>query len=76
MMAPGFQLMRGQDPADGRGGDVRHKPVRDELPRQFGTIPLGEATAEQIGAFAGQAHHVNGDLRGENRPWRRGQERQ
>ena len=76
MMTPGFQLMSRQNPANGRSGDVLHEPVRDELPRQFGAIPLGEATAEQIGAFAGQAHHVDRDLRGENRPWRRGQGRQ
>lgn len=76
VMAPGFQLMRGQDPADGRGRDVCHEPIRDKLPRQLGTIPLGEATAEQIRAFAGQAHDVDGDRRGANRPWRRGQERQ
>ena len=76
MMAPGFQVMRGQDPAAGRGRDVGHEPVGDQLPRQLGTIPLREATAEQIRAFAGQAHDVDGDRRGEHRPWRRGQERQ
>ena len=75
MMAPGFQLMRGQDPADGRGRDVLYKPIRDELPRQFGTVPLRQATAEQIGAFAGQAYHVDGDRRGKNRPWHRGRGR-
>ena len=76
MMPPGCPLRRRHDPADGRGRDVRHEPVRDQLPRQLGTIPLGEATAEQIRAFAGQAHDVDGDRRGENRPWPRGQERQ
>ncbi len=75
MMAPRFQLMRDQDPADGRHGDILHKPVRDELPRQFGTVPLREATAEPIWAFAGQAHDVDGDRRGKNRPWRRGRGR-
>jgi hypothetical protein len=45
------------------------------LPRQLGAVPLREATAEHIWAFAGQAHHVDRDLWGENRPWRRGQGR-
>jgi hypothetical protein len=76
MRAPGLPLRRGQEPADGRGRDVCHEPSRDTLPRQRGTIPLGEATAEQSRAFAGQAHDVDGARRGENRPWRRGQERQ
>ncbi len=75
MMAPRLQWMRGPDPTDGRRRDVLHAPVRDELPRQFGTVPLGETTAEQIGALAGQAHHVDGDRRGKNCPWRRGQGR-
>jgi hypothetical protein len=45
------------------------------LARQFGAIPLGEATTQQIQAFAGQAHRVDRDLRGNNRPWPRGQGR-
>jgi hypothetical protein len=52
MMAPRLQWMRGQDPTDGRRGDVLHEPVRAELPRQFGTVPLGETTAAPIGALA------------------------
>ena len=47
-----------------------------ELSREFGAIPLGEATPQQIWAFAGQAHDVNGDLGGKTRPWHRGQGRQ
>jgi hypothetical protein len=64
MMAPRCQLVHGQDPADGCRREVRHEPVRDELLRQFGSVALREATAEQIGAFAGQAHDVPGDRRG------------
>src|SRR5919197_2195685 len=48
MMAPGFELMRRQNPADGGCRDGRHHALRDELVRQFGTIPLGEATTQQI----------------------------
>ena len=55
-------------------GDAFLLPFK--LPRQFGAVPLGEDTAQPIGAFTGQAHDVDGDLRGENRPWHRGQERQ
>src|SRR5215510_1384263 len=67
--------MRGQNASYGGSGDVRHNALRDELARQFGAIPLGEATTQQIRAFAGQAHHVDRDLRGKNRPWPRGQGR-
>ena len=75
MLAPRLQRRRGQNPAHGGGGDVLHAPRGDELPRQFGAIPLGQATAQRIGAFAGQAYHVERDLRGKNRPWPRGQGR-
>jgi hypothetical protein len=75
MMAPGLQRMRGQKPSDGGSGDVRHHARRAELARQFGAIPRGEATTQQLRAFAGEAHHVDRDLRGKNRPWPRGQER-
>jgi hypothetical protein len=43
--------------------------------RQFGPIPRGEATPQQIRAFASQSHDVDGHLRGKTRPWPRGQER-
>ena len=46
MLPPGFQLMRGQNPAHSGGGDLFNDPLRDELPRQFGTIPLGETAAQ------------------------------
>ena len=55
MLAPRLQLRRGQHPAHGGGGDVRHDPPGAELPRQFGAIPLGQAAAQWIRAFAGQA---------------------
>ena len=75
LLAPRFQLRRGQDPADGRCRNVLHEPICDELARQVGTVPWREATAEPSGAFAGQAYHVDGDRRGGNRPWRRGRGR-
>ena len=75
VLTPGCQVRRGQDAAHGRRGKLRHEPVREELPRPFGTIPRGEATAEPIGAFTGQAYHVNGDRRGKTHPWRRGRGR-
>jgi hypothetical protein len=37
--------------------------------RQFGPIPRGEATPQQIRAFASQSHDVDGHLRGKTRPW-------
>src|SRR5215216_1373268 len=75
MLAPGFELMCRQNPADGGSRDVRHYALRDELARQFGAIPLGEATTQQIRPFAGQAHDVDRHLWGKNRPWLRGQGR-
>jgi hypothetical protein len=41
MLAPGFEWLGRQHPSHGGGGDVRNDPVRDQLPRQCGTIPLG-----------------------------------
>jgi hypothetical protein len=75
LMAPGLELVGEQKTPDGGGGDDVNNPLRDELPRQFGTIPWREATAAPIGAFAGQADRVDGDRRGKNRPWRRGRGR-
>src|SRR5438034_5290684 len=75
MMAPGFELMCGQNPAYGGHRNVGHYALRDQLSREFGAIPLGEATPQQIRAFAGQAHDVDGDLGGKTHPWRRGQGR-
>ncbi len=76
MMAPGLQLMRGQNPPHRRGGDILNAPLGDELTCEFGAIPLGEAAAQRVRSLAGQAYHVDGDLRGKNRPWPRGQGRQ
>jgi hypothetical protein len=64
MLAPGFELRCRQNPSHGGGGDVLNDPVRDQRPRQFGTIPLGQAAAQRIRALAGQAYHVDGDLGG------------
>lgn len=75
MMAPWFQLLCGQHPAYGGSGDVRPQALREEWARQCGAIPRGEATTQQIRAFAGQAHPVDRDLRGKNRPWPHGQGR-
>jgi hypothetical protein len=54
MLAPGFELMGRQNPSYGGGGDVFNDPVRAQLPRQFATIPLGQAAAQRIREFAGQ----------------------
>jgi hypothetical protein len=75
MMAPGFEVMARQNPPDGRGGDTLNHALSDELARQFGAIPLGEAAAQRIRTFAGEAYHVDRDLRGKNHPWPRGQGR-
>ena len=75
MMAPGFELMCRQNPAYGAHRDGCHHTLRDKLVRQFGTIPLGEATPQQIRAFASEAHDVDRHLWGKNRPWPRGQAR-
>lgn len=75
MLAPRLQLMRGQNPTHGSGGDVRHDSLSDELPRQFGAIPLRQAATQRIRAFASQSNYVDRDLRGENCPWPRGQGR-
>ena len=64
MLGPGFQMMRGQNPAHRSGGDRLDDPLRHKLPGEFGAIPRGEATAQQIGALAGQAYHMDRDLGG------------
>lgn len=76
MMAPGLQLMRGQNPPHRRGGDILNNPLGDELTREFGAIPLRETAAQRVRSLAGQAYHVDGDLGGKNRPWHRDQGRQ
>jgi hypothetical protein len=76
MMALGLQLMRGQHPPHRRGGDLLNDPLGDELTCEFGAISLGEAAAQRVRSLAGEASHVDGDLRGKNRPWHRGQGRQ
>jgi Bacterial regulatory protein, Fis family len=72
MMPPGLELVRGQNASDGGGGDLLHDLLGDELARQFGAIPLGEATSQRIRAFAGQAYHVDRDFGGKTPPWRLG----
>src|SRR5919106_3213300 len=75
MLAPRLQLMRDQNPPHSGGGDLLNDPRGDELPRQFGAIPLGQTATQRIRAFAGQVDHVDRDLRGKNHPWPRGQGR-
>src|SRR6266487_3009301 len=75
MMAPGFQVMRGQNPAHGGGGDVLHEALRDALACQFFAIPRREATAQRVGTFAGQTPHGPRDVGGKHCPWPRGQGR-
>jgi hypothetical protein len=67
--------MRGQHPAPGGGGDLLNEPRGDEVPRQCGAIPRGEAAAQRIRTRAGEAYHVDRDLRGKHHPWHRGQGR-
>jgi hypothetical protein len=68
MLAPGLQLMGGQNPAHGGRGDGLNAPLGHELPRQFGAIPLRQAATQRIRAFAGQAYHVARDRGGKTRP--------
>ena len=75
MLAPGLQVMRGQNPAHGGSRHVLHEAIRHELTRQFSAIPRGEAAAQRIWALAGEAYHVDRDFGGKNRPWPRGQGR-
>jgi hypothetical protein len=75
MLAPRLQRMRGQNPTHGRGGDLRHAALSDELPRQCAAIPLRPAATQRIRAFASQSHHGDRDRRGEHCPWPRGQGR-
>ena len=75
LLAPRLQLMRGQNPTHGGGGDGLNDPCGDELPRQCGAILRGQAAAQRVRAFAGQSDHVDRDLRGKNCPWPRGQGR-
>lgn len=53
MLAPGLQLMGGQNPPHRGGRDILHDPLGDQLTREFSTIPLGEATTHQIRPLAG-----------------------
>lgn len=73
MMAPGLQVMASQNPTHRGGRDVLHDPLGDELVRQFGAIPLRQATAQRVRSLAGQTHHVERHLWGENDPWPHGQ---
>ena len=75
MMAPGFEVMASQNPLYGRGGDTRNHSRSEALAGQFGAILRGEAAAQRIRTFAGEAYHVERDLRGKNHPWHRGQGR-
>jgi hypothetical protein len=52
MMLPRFELICGQNASDASSGNVLHDPLGDELARQFGAIPLGEATSQRRGAKA------------------------
>ena len=64
MMAPGLEVMAGQHPPHGGGGDTLNDPRRDEPVCQFRAIPLGQDAAQRIRALAGQPHDVDRDLRG------------
>jgi hypothetical protein len=64
MRAPGFELRCRQKPASGGPRHVGHHGLGHELSREFGAIPLGEATTQPIRAFAGQGHDGEGDLGG------------
>ena len=66
MMAPGFQLVVGQNPLDCLRRNRLHHPVMDQLPGQFSAIPLGQRPPEYIGAFAGQFDDVQRHRRGKN----------
>ena len=75
MLTPGLQLVGGQNPSHRGGRDLLHDSIGGELTREFGTIPLGEATPHEVRPLAGQAHDVDRHFRGENRPWLHGQGR-
>jgi len=68
MMTLRLEVMVGQNPPHGGSGDVLNNPLRDELVRQFDTIPPGETAAQRIRALACQAHNVDRDLRGGKPP--------
>ena len=75
LLAPGLQLRGGQHPSHRGGRELLHAPIGDELTREFGTIPRGEATPHQVRPLTGQAHDGDRHLRGKNRPGLRGQGR-
>jgi hypothetical protein len=75
MLAPGLQLMGGQNPSHRGGRALLHAPIGAELTREFGPIPRGEATPHQVRPRTGQAPDGDRDLRGKTRPGRRGQGR-
>jgi len=64
VMAPGFELMRRQNPSHSNCGAVRHDALRDELASHFDAIRLSEAMTQQIPASVGQVHDVDSDLWG------------
>lgn len=74
-MPSALQLMGCQNPPYGRDGDGLDDGLSDELPGQLCAILLGETAAQDVWALAGQAYHVDGDLRGKKRPWPHGQGR-
>jgi hypothetical protein len=58
MMAPGFQLVMGQNPLNGLGRDRLHDPVVHQLAGQLRTIPLRQGTPNHIRTLAGQLDDI------------------
>jgi hypothetical protein len=72
VLAPGFQLVVGEDPQDGVGRDLLDNTICDQLPRQFGAIPEAQRHPTLTRQFAGQLDDVEGNLRGKRRASARG----
>ena len=61
-MASRPEVMGGQHPPHGGGGETLNDPLRDEPVCQFRAIPLGQAATQRIRALQAQTHDVDRDL--------------
>ena len=66
MMPPWFELVMGENPADGGWRDALRDPRLDEGTRQFRAIPLGETPATQLGALTSQLDQMDSHFGGKS----------
>ena len=55
VLPPGLQPVSGQDPLHRLGRDRRHHGIFDQLPHQFGTVPLAQRAAGFLGQLTSES---------------------